>query len=227
MFHASDMAGEPAYSDARRPTLRFESARDYEALDALFIDAFGSEAEALLVRRLRADDDLLFAIVAVGAGIGPAARTQGPLIGAACFSRVELRGRGEDADQARTLAALAPLAVAGPWRGRGLGAALARAGAVQARKRGVAAIVARGDRRFYEPLGFSRRMVENVACPWRSGDVRALALNGDLERLSGDAYFPRAFFGEGELLTAGSAARRGEMQALDIVDGARRGGGPM
>lgn len=217
MFHSGELAGEPAYAETRRPTLRLESAKDYDALDALFVDAFGSEAEALLVRRLRADDDLLFTVVAVGVGGGT--RGAASLIGAACFSRVELRDvPSADETAPVALAALAPLAVAGPWRGRGLGAALARAGAVQARKRGVAAILARGDRRFYEPIGFTRRLVEKVASPWRQGDMRGLALRGDLERLSGDAYFPRAFFGEGEMFSTGGSARRGDVGAAVIEE---------
>lgn len=196
MFHSGDFHAEPHRSEARRPILRFAGAQDDAALDSLFIAAFGSKAEALLVRRLRADDDLLFTIVAIGVGAGKT----GSVIGAACFSRVELRSPPEQSSDTgpAPLTALAPLAVATPWRGRGLGAALVRAGAVQARKRGVAAILARGDRRFYEPIGFTSRLVAKVATPWPQSDVRGLALSSEIDRLQGDAYFPRAFFGEGE-----------------------------
>lgn len=174
-------ATTPADRD-ERPKLTFARLGDQNALETLYADAMGDDNSVRLLRGLRRDDDELFSLIA---------RLDGALVGGATFSRAEIRG-AKDVD----VAALSPVAVAPAHRNQGLGGALVRAGLAQARKRGVAAVLAVGANRFFERLGFSHRSVDRVASPWPAGALLGCALDVGLDRLSGDAYYPRAFFGE-------------------------------
>lgn len=115
------------------PALRPEQRGDHDAIDHLLHIAFDGGAEAGLVRRLRADDDLSLSLVAVAAGT---------IVGHLALSPV-----GGD----RPALALAPVAVHPAAQGLGIGSALIRAALDHA---GAAPVVVLGDPAYYSRFGF-------------------------------------------------------------------------
>ncbi|WP_295046118.1 GNAT family N-acetyltransferase [uncultured Paracoccus sp.] len=115
------------------PVIRRETRQDLDAIDALLRDAFGGDAEAGLVRRLREDGDLSLSLVADAAGT---------IVGHAALSPL-------DAD--RPAHALAPVAVAPKAQRLGIGATLVHQALAWADG---AAVVVLGDPGYYGPLGF-------------------------------------------------------------------------
>lgn len=115
------------------PVIRPETRADHDAIDALHRAAFGSQAEARLVRDLRAAGDLSLSLVAVAGGAVLGHLALSPLTG----------------DQPAM--ALAPLAVAPGAQGLGIGGALI--GAVFDRA-ATTPIVVLGDPAYYGRFGF-------------------------------------------------------------------------
>lgn len=155
-------------------TIRIESERaiDRVALSALLIGAFEGAAEARLVDELRRQAALTLSLVA---------RVDGQLAGCVAFSPVTLepnvgglRGVG-----------LAPLAVLGAQRKRGLGARLVEAALARARALGFDFAVVLGDPAYYGRLGFTRADTRGLACVFSAPpgafqvlELRAGALDG-------------------------------------------------
>lgn len=165
------------------PEIRRARSSDDDAVEALLIRAYGDEAAARLRRSLNGDGDLL---------VDLAAFARGELVGAISLARAEIRGEGSI-----STAALAVVAVAPDARGEGIGAAMFRVALAEARRKGAEAALARGGRRFLERVGFDRATAENVATPQAWPDVYGVSWIDGVDRLQGDAYLPRAFFGEG------------------------------
>ncbi|WP_022706724.1 GNAT family N-acetyltransferase [Paracoccus zeaxanthinifaciens] len=115
------------------PAMRPEERGDHDAIDHLLHLAFEGEAEARLVRLLRADGDLALSLVAVAAGT---------VVGHIALSPV-----GGD----RPALALAPVAVHPAAQGLGIGSALIRAAIQHA---GDTPIVVLGDPAYYARFGF-------------------------------------------------------------------------
>lgn len=115
------------------PVIRPETRGDHDAIDALHLAAFGGDAEARLVRDLRAAGDLAVSLVAVAGGTVLGHLALSPLAG----------------DQAAL--ALAPLAVAPGAQGLGIGGALI--GEIFGRAEATP-IVVLGDPGFYGRFGF-------------------------------------------------------------------------
>ena len=93
------------------PSIRPEQPRDFDAVRALLLTAFGREAEARLVDRLRASGKIASALVA---------EENDRILGHAIFSRIAVHG---DAAQVDAIA-LAPLAVIPAFQRLGIGSAL-------------------------------------------------------------------------------------------------------
>lgn len=115
------------------PMIRPETRADHHAIDALHRAAFGSDAEARLVRDLRAAGDLALSLVAVAGGAVLGHLALSPLAGE------------------HPAMALAPLAVAPGAQGLGIGGALI--GAVFDRAE-TTPIVVLGDPAYYGRFGF-------------------------------------------------------------------------
>jgi len=150
-----------------------ERPGDTDAIRALLVAAFGGQAEAGLVDALRADGDLALSLVALtdGAVIGHVAVS--PMTGASC--------------------ALAPLAVAPPWQGQGVGAALVRAALVGAAEAGFGAVFVLGDPAYYSRFGFSAAAAAPFRSPYAGPYFMALALRDGGLSGGGPVAHARAF----------------------------------
>lgn len=133
------------------PQIRTEQPEDAELIRRILVAAFGSEAEARLVERLRASGKLVRALVA---------EEQGRLLGHVAFSRI---GIGEAAAPAL---ALAPLAVLPAFQRLGIGSALVSAGLQQLRLLGEQRVIVVGDPAYYPRFGFVPASRFGLRCPW-------------------------------------------------------------
>lgn len=136
---------------------------DVPALDALLRRSFESAAEADLVRRLCIDGDMVLTMVA---------RHEDDLVGAAIFSRMTVEIGGADVPAV----ALAPLAVAGPWRRQGVGEALVAGGHDALAKAGWVLSFVLGDPAYYGRFGYATDLAQGFDSPYGGGHLMALPL---------------------------------------------------
>lgn len=144
--------------------IRPESPADHAAVRVVNQQAFGADAEAILVDALRDEGDALFALVA---------EAEGEIVGHILFSRLPIAMANGDEVVA---AALAPLAVMPAWQRRGIGSALAREGLVRCRELGLPAVVVLGDPAYYTRFGFRPELARGLASPWSGPHLMALEL---------------------------------------------------
>jgi len=124
-------------------TVRVEEAGDAPAIARVTAAAFARAAhasgtEAEVVDKLRASGDLAVSLVAQA----------GSIIGHVAFSPVRIT------DGVRGWFGLGPVSVAPQWQGRGVGAALVRAGLARLVGNGAAGCVVLGDPAYYGRFGF-------------------------------------------------------------------------
>ncbi|MCG8440463.1 MAG: N-acetyltransferase [Caulobacterales bacterium] len=124
-------------------------AGDLAAIERLYPDAFPGEDLLPLVRGLLADPSRPLSLVA---------KSDGELIGHGAFTTC----RVDSAPQ--KVALLGPLAVAADAQGRGVGAALVRAGLERLKSAGFARVFVLGDPAYYERFGFKAET--SVAPPY-------------------------------------------------------------
>lgn len=132
-----------AEREARRAAdavVRDETPDDRDAVDALHRDAFGGDAEAELLGRLRESGDASVSLVAVA---------EGAIAGHLACSPVALEPPLDS-----RVAALAPMAVTPALQGRGIGTRLVDAGLERCRELGFAAVVVLGHADYYPRFGF-------------------------------------------------------------------------
>ncbi|HMR32766.1 MAG TPA: N-acetyltransferase [Geminicoccaceae bacterium] len=122
-------------------TIRAATAADAAAIDTLVTQAFGQDAEARLVERLRASDRMTCELVA---------EEDGAIVGQITFSPIRI---GENDGDGRWWG-LAPLAVAPARQKQGIGTALVRVGLDAARLAGVTLVVVLGEPAYYGRFGF-------------------------------------------------------------------------
>jgi putative acetyltransferase len=159
---------------------RPEAADDAIAIRALLEEAFGGNAEATLVERLRATDELVLALVAVAA--------PDVLVGFIAFVRLRI----ETADGSRTGIALAPLAVGKAHQRRRIGSALVREGLDQLIARREEIVFVLGDPAFYERFGFSIEEARAFTSRYQGPHLMALALAVTAPG-TGKVHYPAAF----------------------------------
>ncbi len=141
--------------------IRYARAADHPAIERVLQAAFGRADEGGLVSRLRADEDVVFELVAEEAG---------EVVGHILFSRLW-------ADRRELYAGLAPLAVAPERQKNGLGSALVRASLENAREFGCHGVLVLGDPAYYGRFGFSADAAREVRAPYRGlAAFQALAL---------------------------------------------------
>lgn len=155
----------PVHSDvsAVMPTIRDESIQDAETVNVLLDQAFGRQAEARLVDRLRAGDKVAAAMIA---------EQNGRMLGHVVFSRVSVSsGRSDFA-----ALALAPLAVLPAFQRLGVGSALVSAGLERCRNSGHARVLVVGDPAYYSRFGFVPAARYGVRPPFETPPDTFMAL---------------------------------------------------
>ncbi|MDE0007738.1 MAG: N-acetyltransferase [Gammaproteobacteria bacterium] len=135
-----------------------ERPDDADAVHALLLECFPTEAEANLVRQLRQDGDTAFSFVALASDA---------IVGHVVFSRL-VAPKG--------CLALAPVAVTASWRRQGIAAALIEAGIARAKEQGAAMLVVLGDPAYYRRFGFHEQMVRGMTSPYEGPNLMGLAL---------------------------------------------------
>ena len=139
--------------------MRPATAADHAAIRRVEIAAFGRDDEAGMVEAARAE----------GAALAELVDDQdGEIVGHILFSRMSVA-------PARFFAGLAPVAVAPEAQGRGIGAALCRAGIEAVRALGVEAVVVLGHPDYYPRFGFSAEAARRLASPY-AGSPAFMAL---------------------------------------------------
>ncbi len=121
--------------------LRDERVEDAETVAALLSMAFGREAEARLVQRLRAADKVAAGLIA---------EKNQRILGYVVFSRVAIITEGQE----KAALALAPLAVLPAFQRLGVGSALVSAGLERCRANEHKRILVLGDPAYYARFGF-------------------------------------------------------------------------
>ena len=141
--------------------MRDEKRRDADAVHALLLECFPTEAEANLVRQLRRDGDTAFSLVALACDT---------VVGHVVFSRLVAP---------ENCLALAPVAVTTSWRRQGIAAALIEAGVARARELGTAMLVVLGDPAYYRRFGFRHQAVRGMTSPYAGPNLMGLTLAAD------------------------------------------------
>lgn len=161
--------------------IRDESPTDIPAIHALNCAAFGSDLEAQLVDRLRADGLFIRSRVAV---------TDGRIVGHILFSGVSIEADG----QAVAVPSLAPMAVLPESQRSGIGSALIEDGIACCRRDGWPAIIVVGHPEYYPRFGFSTRTVRHLDSPYAGEAFMGLELvPGALTERRGTVRYPKAF----------------------------------
>ena len=162
--------------------IREESETDRDAIREMIQLAFGAEAEARLVDRLRSDGDAIVSVVAV---------QDRRIAGHALFSRLPIHVEKGQALQAM---ALAPVAVRPGFQRRGIGTNLIRAGLDLCRNRDHRIVIVVGDPAFYTRFGFSAAKAQTLSSPYAGESFMALELvAGALDGVAGTVIYPPAF----------------------------------
>jgi len=130
--------------------IRPATPRDFAAIHAVEAAAFGREDEALIVEAARTEAAALVELVA---------EDEGQIVGHILFSRMTT-------EPLKRFAGLAPVAVDPEAQGRGLGAALCRAGIDLLRTMGADAVVVLGHPTYYPRFGFSAEAAKLIASPY-------------------------------------------------------------
>ncbi|MBM6596214.1 GNAT family N-acetyltransferase [Microvirga pudoricolor] len=157
--------------------VRPEDPADQAAIQALHRAAFGQEAEADLVDRLRLDQDLVLSLVA----------GRDRILGHIAFSRMVL-----DSPMIR-VSALAPVSVLPEAQHQGIGSALIRDGLSRLAAMGEDMVVVLGEPAFYGRFGFAAEAVRDLRTPYDGPYLQGLSLSG--RAVIGPARYPGAFAG--------------------------------
>ena len=150
-------------------TVRPARAEDVAAIDALMRASFPAPDEATLVRDLCMDGDMVLTLVAQD-------EAAGALAGAIVFSRMDVTVAGRQVPSV----ALAPLAVAAPYRRQGVAEALVRAGHDRLEAEGVVLSFVLGEPDYYSRFGYDAAVARNFASPYAGDYFMALPLQGGL-----------------------------------------------
>jgi len=133
--------------------IREERPEDAEAVHAVLVAAFGREAEARLVERLRASGKIVCALVAEEKGLA---------LGHMVFSQIAVESGGSEIP----VLALAPLAVVPAFQRLGVGSALVSAGLERCRMERHARVTVVGDPVYYGRFGFVPASRFGLTCPF-------------------------------------------------------------
>jgi putative acetyltransferase len=168
--------------------IRSETASDVGAVATIVAAAFGEQAEATLVERIRASDRYRpdYALVAT---------LDDAVVGHVMVSDVDL----VDGDTRRRILSLSPLAVDPAHQARGVGSALVRAVAARVDADGHPLIVLEGSPVYYARFGFEDARNHGLRihlpdwAPPEAGQVLRLAAHDPA--ITGSVVYPPAFDG--------------------------------
>ncbi len=149
--------------------IRAAQGQDVAAIDALLRAGLPRADEADLVRRLCVDGDMVLVLVA-------ADEETGVLAGMIGFSRMQVDVGGKEI----AAVALAPVAVAAPYRRQGVAEALIHAGIERLEAERVVLCFVVGEPGFYERFGFHADYARNFASPYAGEHFMALPVQGGL-----------------------------------------------
>jgi putative acetyltransferase len=175
------------------PVIRQSDASDHGAIRRIVSDAFGSEAEADLVERIRASPEYepSMDLVADVDDLG--------VVGHVMISRAMLRSPG---GSERSIVMLSPLAVDPAVQGRGLGGELVRSATAIADHRGEPLVVLEGSPAYYSRFGFVAASAHGISLPlpdWAplaAAQVMLLSSYDPTDQsLRGTVCYPSAFDG--------------------------------
>ena len=158
--------------------IRPEEPQDWPEIRALIEAAFGSNAEADLVQRLREDGDLVLSLAA----------DDGNPVGHIAFSRLAL----PETPSARACA-LAPLAVSPQRQRQGIGSALVREGLARLAQGGMDLVLVLGEPDYYGRFGFAPDLAKRLKTAYDGPYLQALALSERGKAAHGPAAYPCAF----------------------------------
>jgi len=159
--------------------VRAERPDDVAAIRTVNLAAFPTPAEADLVDRLRADDDLVLSLVA---------EPDGEIAGHVGFSRMNVDDKG----LWHHAVALAPVAVLPARQRKGIGKALIEQGLQILKQRGETLAFVLGSHDYYGRFGFSLGEAEPFACAYAGPHFQLLRLS-DGGPLSGRVQYAAAF----------------------------------
>jgi putative acetyltransferase len=160
--------------------IRPAAAEDRDAIYALHLAAFGGSSEARLVVALEESGD---AILSLAADAG------GEIVGHLLFSRMQATA----GTRRPAAAALAPVAVAAPYRHRGIGTALIDAGLAMLGEQEVDYVFVAGDVDYFDRFGFDPAVGARFDSDRPADDWLGLALgDGPLPKRA-EVRHPAAF----------------------------------
>jgi putative acetyltransferase len=163
--------------------IREERPEDAEAVHAVLVAAFGREAEARLVERLRASARIVCAMVA---------EEKGRVLGHVVFSRIAVESGGSEIP----VLALAPLAVLPAFQRLGIGSALVSAGLERCRMERHARVLVVGDPVYYGRFGFVPASRFGLKCPFPAPEEAFMAIElgpGAFAQVSGVVRYGHEF----------------------------------
>lgn len=163
--------------------IRPETPSDMDAIGEVNRAAFGQEAEARLVDRLRYEGHVALSLVAMD--------DDANIVGHILFSRLPIVG-----EETTTIAlALAPMAVAPSLQRRGVGSALVDEGLRRCAELGHRIVIVLGHPEYYPRFGFRAALAEPLDAPFSGEAFMALELTpGALAGVQGRVEYPPPFF---------------------------------
>jgi putative acetyltransferase len=166
-------------STKSQSVIRPEQAGDESAIRQILDEAFAGPAEGALVERLRANGDLVLALVAL---------QDAKIVGYIAWPRLWIE---TPRDQYKAIA-LAPLAVAPSQQRSGVGLALVHEGLAQLRELGESIVFVLGDPVYYRRFGFLRETAQAYESRYAGDYFMALKLT-DTAHADGRLVYPAAF----------------------------------
>ena len=167
------------------PTIRPETAEDYDATHEVNALAFGREVESRLVEALRALPDFI-------AGLSLVVVEASRVVGHILFSPFVI----EMKDGAVPALTLAPLAVRPEFQNQGIGSQLVRDGLERCRTLGHRIVVVVGHPNYYPRFGFCPARARGLEAPFPVPDEAFMVLElvpGALDGVAGMVRFPPPF----------------------------------
>ena len=165
------------------PLIRPERSGDFDPVQALLLAAFGREAEARLVDRLRASGKIASALVA---------EEKERILGHIVLSKIVVNAEGGE----MSALALAPLAVVPAFQRLGIGSALVSAGLERCRSERHSRVLVLGDPVYYARFGFVPAARFGLKSPFPAADNAFMAIElepGAFAGVSGTVRYGHEF----------------------------------